>query len=636
MSLPLVATLIISGNAKPISPDLFGIFFEDINYAADGGLYAELLQNRSFEYTSVVNRDWNGLTGWRFEKGQGSEGRVNLRWGNPLHANNPHYAALHVAKGTVSLANEGFGGIVLKANESYDFSVFTCLLSGVVRPMEVRLELPDGKVIASSKMEAPITDWKHQKVTLTPSSSTDHARLVVTASGTGTVGLDVVSLFPQKTFRNRPNGLRADLAQSIADLKPKFIRFPGGCIVHGGWLGTSAMYDWKQTVGPVETRRAMGNNWGYYQSMGLGYFEYFQFCEDIGAKPLPVVPSGVSCQNTDTNWGKGQEGIPMADMKAYIQDVLDLVEYANGSVKSKWGKVRAEAGHPKPFNLEYLAIGNEEAITPEFEVRFKMIHDAVKAKYPRLKLIGTVGPFASGEDFDNGWKFARKERVAYVDEHYYVPPTWFWDNLRRYDSYDRSESKVYAGEYAAHENGRENTLRAALSEAAYLTSLERNGDVVALSSYAPLLAKQGHTQWRPDLIYFDNVQVSPSVNYEVQRLFMHNSGDAYLDSTLTAEGNDLACSTVRDSKSGDLIVKVVSRSTQPVKIQLKLKDIPKISTSGTLTVLTGDPMTENKFGVPPVVQPKSWTVQVPAEMELEVPPMSLAVLRIAGTSAKKR
>jgi alpha-L-arabinofuranosidase len=625
MLLPLLASITLVGPAKPISPDLFGIFFEDINYAADGGLYAELVQNRSFEYRQIIH-NWNGLTGWTVVKEDEGEGRANLRTGNPIHPNNPTYVSVFVERGKVGLRNEGFDGMVLRKGETYDFSVFACAFSGQPGPLSLRLEDHEGKVLASATLPAPKDDWAKVAASLVSNADTDKGRLVILASGKGATGLDMVSLFPRKTFKNRPNGLRPDLAQAIADLKPKFIRFPGGCIVHGGWLGLSAMYDWKKTVGPVETRQTLPNNWGYFQSMGIGYFEYFQFCEDIGAKPLPVVPAAVSCQNTDTNWGKGQEAIPMADMKAYIQDVLDLVEYATGPANSKWGRVRAAAGHPKPFKLEYLAIGNEEAITSVFEARFKMIHDAVKAKYPKLKLIGTTGPFANGEDFDAGWKFARKEKLAYVDEHYYVSPGWFWDNLRRYDHYDRKEAKVYAGEYAAHEERRENTLRAALAEAAYLTSLERNGDIVSLSSYAPLLAKQGHTQWRPDLIYFDNRTVSPSVNYHVQKLFMHNAGDLALPIAIQVAGGVVAGSVVQDSKSGDVIVKVVSRADTAIRTKLDLTSIKGLRPEATRTVLTGDPLAQNHFGQPATMLPKTDTVDFSAG-DLEMPPHSLTVLR---------
>ncbi len=628
MILPLLASIVVAGAPKPISPDLFGIFFEDLNAAADGGLYAELVQNRSFEYSPLDRKEWNGLTAWTLVKERGGEGRASLRTGAPLNPDNPHYVSLVVEKGAVGLRNEGFDGIVLRKGETYDLALFACAFAGQPGTITVRLENEAGAVLASAVLGAPSDDWRKQTATLVSSGDTEGGRLVVLASGKGATGLDMVSLFPRKTFRGRANGLRPDLAQAIADLQPKFVRFPGGCVVHGGWLGLSGMYDWKKTVGPVEGRRAQPNQWGYHQTTGLGYFEYFQFCEDIGAKPLPVVPAAVSCQNTDSNWGKGQEALPLAAMKGYIQDVLDLVEYANGPATSKWGRVRAAAGHPKPFGLEYLAIGNEEAITPVFESRFKMVHDAVRARYPKLKLIGTVGPFPSGEDFDAGWRFARQERLGLVDEHYYMPPDWFWDNLARYDGYDRGAAKVYAGEYAAHEKGRENTLRAALAEAAYLTGLERDGDVVRLASYAPLLAKQGHTQWRPDLIYFDNRTVCPSVNYEVQRLFMRNAGDFHLPAAVETAGGTLASSVVRESKSGDVIVKIVSRAETPIRATVDLSSIKGLAPRAARTVLTGDPLAENRFGEPARVLPKLDTLPFAPKTTLEIPPSSLTVLRL--------
>ena len=348
-------------------------------------------------------------------------------------------------------------------------------------------------------------------------------------TGPGKVALDMVSLFPEKTFHNRPNGLRADLAQVIADLEPKFMRFPGGCLVHGD--GLDNIYHWKETIGPVEQRKPQPNIWRYHQSKGLGYFEYFQFCEDIGAKPLPVVAAGVCCQNSNFlvthKYGIGQLGLPMDQMPAYVQDVLDLIEFANGPVTSTWGAKRAAAGHPKPFGLQYLGIGNEDKITPVFRERFEMIYKAVKAKHPEITVIGTVGPNPDGDDYDKGWKIADELHLPMVDEHCYKSPQWFWENLQRYDAYDRSRSKVYLGEWASFDDKRRSTLRSAISEAAYLTALERNADVVRFASYAPLLAKRDHTDWTPDLIYFTNTEVFPTINYHVQQLFSVNSGDFY-------------------------------------------------------------------------------------------------------------
>ncbi|RYX82658.1 DUF1080 domain-containing protein [bacterium] len=523
-------TVQAGGRGTKISSDLFGIFFEDINYSADGGLYAELVQNRSFEYSPSDNRAWNTLTAWELVTRGGGKGRVAVETDQALHENNPQHAVLTVEQGGtgVGLMNSGFDGIPVKAGEAYNLSFFARRAGYDMRntPLTVTIESKTGTILGQASFVSPPKDWTKYTAAIRVTATDADARLVILTTGTGSVAFDMVSLFPQKTFRNHPNGLRADLAQTVADLKPKFVRFPGGCLAHGD--GLNNIYHWKNTIGPIERRKAQRNIWGYHQTTGLGYFEYFQFCEDIGAKALPVVAAGVSCQNSGASqngrWGEGQQCIPLANMGEYIQDVLDLVEYANAPVTTFWGAKRAAAGHPKPFNLEYLGVGNEDHITPEFKERFEMIYKAVKAKYPKLTVIGTVGPAPDGPDFNDGWKIANQLNVESVDEHYYQSPEWFLSNLNRYDSYDRKKSKVYLGEYAS----RGNTLFNALSEAAYMAALERNGDVVHLSSYAPLLAKSGHTQWNPDLIYFNNTTVAPTVNYYVQQLYGQNSGDTYL------------------------------------------------------------------------------------------------------------
>ncbi|MBP8605450.1 MAG: carbohydrate binding domain-containing protein [Phycisphaerae bacterium] len=534
-SLPTAVISVDAGRSKPISPLLFGIFFEDINYAADGGLYAELVQNRSFEYSRGDNRSWNALTAWQLLQSSPEAASVSVSTDAPLHPNNPHYAVLTLRQAGQGngLRNSGFDGMVVKGGDKYDVSLFARVVSGSPAPITVRLESPDGAVLGQAQWTDLNAVWTKHTAVIEAAADASQAHLTVYAGGTGALALDMISLFPQKTFKNRPNGLRPDLAQVIADLKPKFVRFPGGCVAHGD--GLENMYRWKDTIGPVEQRKSQRNIWRYHQSLGLGYFEYFQFCEDIGAEPLPVVPAGVCCQNSGNYLNlvpRGQQGIPMDQMDAYVQEVLDLIEWANGPASSEWGAKRAAAGHPEPFNLKYLGVGNEDAITPVFKERFKMIHDAVKARYPDIVVIGTSGPFTDGRDFDEGWQFAREEKLAMVDEHGYKSPGWFWDNLQRYDAYPRSGPKVYLGEYAAHDEGRLNTLRSALAEAAYMTSLERNGDVAAMASYAPLLSKEGRTQWRPDLIYFDNVSITPSINYYVQQLFSVNQGDAYLPTTV--------------------------------------------------------------------------------------------------------
>jgi alpha-N-arabinofuranosidase len=633
--------------AKPISADLWGAFFEDINYAADGGLYAELIQNRSFEYQATEQPSWNSLTGWELVKRGGGEGSVLVSTVDPVHPNNPHFAVLQVKTpgDGVGLRNAGFGGISVQAGHSYNLALFARVLFVGERwaphrdadheprdqglgQLIARLESEHGDILGEALLSSPGREWMRLSATITVSRTDANARFVLLVREQGGLALDVISLFPQQTFRERPNGLRADLAQALADLKPKFVRFPGGCLVHGNGLGN--MYRWKDTIGPIEERREQPNLWGYHQTGGLGYFEYFQFCEDIGAKPLPVVPSGVCCQNSGyLAGGKGQKGLPLEEMPAYVQEVLDLIEWANGPVTSTWGAKRAEAGHPEPFNLEYLGVGNEEQITPVFYERFQMIYEAVKARHPEITVVGTTGPFHSGKDYDEGWKIANALQLPMVDEHYYVAPDWLWDNLERYDAYDRAKSAVYLGEYAAHERDRRNTLRSALAEAAYLTSLERNGDVVRLASYAPLLAKQGHTQWLPDLIYFDNTRVSPSINYYVQQLFSVNAGDRYLPTVISAEeAQDLAASCVQDSASGDIIVKLVSRADHVIQVQLDLADVGPVGAQASCTVLTGDPLAENSFGSPPEVVPGTTTISAGARLTYEAPPYSLSVIRV--------
>ncbi|KUN57388.1 alpha-N-arabinofuranosidase [Streptomyces canus] len=530
---PPVETVVEVDTRAPgtaISPDLFGAFFEDLNYAADGGLYAELVQNRSFEYGPADHPDWHALTAWDLLERDGAAGWLTVSTDDPLHAVNPHYAVLHTATtGTAGLGaglrNEGFDGIPVRAGETYDVSAFARLAHGTVVRLVAQIESRDGSRVHGRVELGPVDgSWQRHAAVITCEATDPDARFTLTATGTGTVHLDMVSLFPQATFRNRPGGLRADLAQAIADLKPKFLRFPGGCLAHGQGLGN--MYRWSETVGPLHERRQQFNIWHYHQSMGLGYYEYFQFCEDIGAKPLPVVPAGVCCQNSDVT---GQAGIPDEDMDSYIAEVLALVEWANGPADSPWGAVRAAAGHPEPFGLEYLGVGNEDTITDTFRDRFSRIHDALREHHPEITVIGTLGPSTFGEDWENGWAFARERNVPVVDEHSYKSPRWLLENTRRFETMDRGGPHLYIGEYGSWRNHG----LSAIAEAAYMIAMERNGDVVRLASYAPLLAKRDHTQWLPDLIYFDNTNVWPTLNYHVQQMHSVNSGDTALPVTVT-------------------------------------------------------------------------------------------------------
>lgn len=624
-------------NSKKISTDLFGLFFEDINYAADGGLYAEQVQNRSFEYNPTERRDWHSLSYWEYITTGYSYGRISVETNNPVHSNNPHYIVLdveHIGKeekhtgiSGVGIKNFGFEGMLLKANEQYNFSMHARQLSKEPVSFTITLQTPQGKILAETKLTTSSADWKKYTANLIANESHDTAQLVIIATTKGKTAIDVVSLFPEKTFRNRPNGLRPDLAQLLADMKPSFIRFPGGCLVHGDGLGN--MYRWKNTIGPVEERKAQRNIWGYHQTTGIGYFEYFQFCEDIGAKPLPVLPAAVSCQNSGGTWrigGTGQRAIPMEEMQEYIQEVLDLIEWANGPATSTWGAKRAAAGHPAPFNLEYVGVGNEDKITPEFEQRFKMIHDAVKAKYPNIILVGTSGPFHSGEDFDKGWAVANQLKVDVIDEHYYVQPEWLISNQYRYDTYNRKASKVYLGEYASWGN----KLSNAIAEALYMTGLERNGDVVSMASYAPLLAKDKFTQWKTDMIFFNNNSYYLTPNYHVQKMFSANAGDYYVDKVISKNNTDslLSGSCVYDSKTGDIILKLVNGGKNAQRFQLNLAAFKKFIPVATVTQLVGDGSVENSFQSADAVAPLTSTLTISKKINYETPAMSLTVIRI--------
>ncbi len=637
---PLKATVTLDkANAKPISDNFIGIFFEDINYGADGGLYAELIQNRDFEYSDKDRGEWSPTSYW-----ESNDMNLQIETSAPIHANNSHYALCKTDNKPGFLTNKGFDGIVLKKGDKYLFNLFA--RSTAKTTLKVSLTDKDGKILAQGKVTVPAgSDWTKLDAKLTAKADCSDAMLKIEIPAKSEVSLDMISLFPEKTFKGHKNGLREDLAQTLADLKPKFMRFPGGCVSHGN--GIDNIYDWKGSVGPLEARKPLPNLWGYHQTRGLGFFEYFQFCEDLEMEPLPVLAAGVPCQNSsrhshyshDVLTSNGQQcGIPMEDMPAYIQDILDLVEYANGPADSQWGKVRAEAGHPEPFNLKYLGIGNEDLISEAFETRFKMIRDAVNAKYPEIIVVGTVGPFFEGSDYEEGWDFAKKENVAIVDEHYYVAPGWYINHRDYYDNYDKKGPKVYLGEYASHYPGRESNLECALSIGLYLTDVERNADVVTMTSYAPLLSKKGRTQWRPDLIYFDNKSISLSPDYYVQQMYGVNPGTTYVPSTIAMEEkccgkcgklpktidnddvtNRFGVSTVIDEKTGDTIVRIANML--PVGIEVDLAGYPK--GNAEFTTLTGSPRDTN-------VKPISSTIEFNGSVE--VAPYSFSTVRIFKSS----
>ena len=620
---------------KEISDLLMGIFFEDINYSADGGLYAELIQNRDFEYDPSDregDKNWNSTHSWKLE---GENATFTISTSDPIHPNNPHYAVLKTNQPGAALTNTGFDGIALKAGEKYDFSLFARIPEGSKSgKLLVRLVDADGTVQGETTVTVSSRSWKTYKAVLTAKTSAD-TRLELRPQSAGEIELDMISLFPQNTFKGRKNGLRPDLAQTLADMHPRFVRFPGGCVAHGD--GLKNIYQWKNTIGPLEARKPARNLWGYHQSMGLGYYEYFQFCEDIGAEPLPVLAAGVPCQNSACHGdlrGGQQGGIPMSEMGAYIQDILDLIEWANGDArKTKWGKIRAESGHPKPFNLKYIGIGNEDLITDVFEERFTMIYLAIKEKYPEMIVVGTVGPFNEGTDYVEGWKLADKLGVPMVDEHYYQSPGWFLHNQDFYDKYDRSKkTKVYLGEYATHIPGRRANMETALTEALYLAALERNGDVVHMSSYAPLLAKDGRTQWNPDLIYFNNREVRPTTGYYVQKLYGQNAGDHYIPSQINLDNQDgrvklrVGSSIVRDSKTGDVIVKLVNLLPVSIETDVRLPGMDGIQSSATRTVLAGAPEA--------TPLPVTDTIEAGTSFKQELPAYSFTVIRLKTQKVK--
>ena len=638
------ATLNVKWNdQKAISRDLMGIFFEDISYAADGGLYAELIQNRDFEYTEADHRGWNSKTAWKLE-GEGTTWTINSV--NPIHANNANYSSLLTSSIGAKLINEGWDGIALNKGDKYNLSLFARGKGAI------RISLADGgNVLATTTVKAS-AEWKQIKATLTPSATATNAKLVIEPLQTGNIDVDFISLFPQKTFRGRTNGLRNDLAQVIADLHPRFVRFPGGCATHG--QGIDNIYHWQATIGELWERQPDMNIWNYHQTRGLGFYEYFLFCEDIGAEPLPVLAAGVPCQNSWKGGAGQQGGIPFESelngkpspytyngkpltMESYLQELLDLIEWANGDPKtSELAKLRAKAGHPKPFNMKYLGIGNEDLISDVFLKRYNFLIEGVKKAHPEITVIGTVGPFWEGSDYEYGWKEAKAKNIEIVDEHYYNPIGWYFHHRDYYDNYDRQGTKVYLGEWASKGNNVVN----ALVEAAYLTNVERNADVVVMSSYAPLLAKEGHTNWNPDLIYFNNTEIHPTANYYVQRAFGQNAGSRYVYSDLNVNGgNDvtqrLDKSVVIDEVTGDIIIKVVSLlpKQSSLTVNIPAEALEGHSTTAELTVLSKADKPDSQ---------RNWdtnetrTISVAPSFSIDIPQYSLSVIRIKKDTKRKK
>lgn len=591
---PVSAVLNIdAGKTHRISDKLFGVFFEDISRAADGGLWAEMLQNGDFEYDKEdKKKQWNATTAWKGvslvkpSDAQAANGAY-IASANGVSKQNPHY----VVMGVTPIYNIGWEGLPVKpyfasedvrrnAKPAFCLSLYARNMGEKKKQLSAVLMDKDGMVVAEGKLKVESSDWQAYKTDLVFNKKYkglyEDVVFGLVPKGDSEVAIDMVSLMPTETYKN--HGLRKDLAETIASLRPKFVRFPGGCMLHGQGIGN--IYHWKETIGAPQDRKPAYNLWGYHQSRRLGFYEYFQWCEDMGAEPLPVVAAGVPCQNSvedERGIGGQQGGIPMSQMPQYVQDVLDLVEWANGDpAKSKWAKMRAEAGHPASFNLKMIGVGNEDLISTVFRDRYLMICKAVKQRYPNIEVIGTVGPFHwPSADYIEGWKIARdnKSVIDAVDEHYYEQPGWFVNNQDYYDHYDRSQPKVYVGEYASR--GKD-PLDNALAEGIHLCNLERNGDVVEMASYAPLLSKDGYSNWRPDLIYFNNDSLRTSESYEIQKMFGNHSGDIYIASEmdLPAELRKyVGVSVVKNSKNGHVWLKVVN--ALPRKLILQLAGLSK-------------------------------------------------------------
>ncbi len=640
-----------------VQSTMYGLFFEDINFAADGGLYGELVKNRSFEFAQPY-------MGWRVF------GNVELKADGPFERC-PHYVVLsdpgHRERRT-GLQNEGYFGIGVEQGKEYRFSVWAKAPRG---NSQIRVQLinenamTEHQEFVQEKLDVSGNEWKQYEIVLKASRTEPKAQLRIFLSSPNPVALEHISLFPVDTYKGRKNGLRRDLAQALEDMHPGVFRFPGGCIVEGTTLDTR--YQWKNTIGPVENRPINRNRWedtfdyryfaDYYQSYGLGFFEFFQLCEDIGAEPLPVLSVGLACQF--------QNGLDahasMDQLQPFIDDCLDLIEFANGPADSKWGKKRAEMGHPEPFNMKFIGVGNEQWDTPYFE-RLKPFVEAIRAKYPNIKIVGTSGPDSEGQMFEKGWEAMRAQGADLVDEHFYRPEAWFLGTKEakqrygencgglRYESYPRKGPKVFAGEYACHGRGKKwNHYETSLYEAAFMTDLERNADIVEMATYAPLFAHVDGWQWRPDMIWYDNLRMFKSVSYYVQQMYAMNKGTNVLSLTAAdpadAKGkkrvpvggqegmNGLFASSVYDANTGEVIIKIANTSKQPQSVQFNLLGMTGERTATTLTLSHNGMDDENTLDQPTKITPKPGTVTCQADKKNTVltdqlPAMSFRLYKV--------
>lgn len=614
----------------PMSPNMFGIFFEDINFGADGGLYPERIKNRSFEFSEP-------LTGWHeilaiSSTGLGSKGELDIRTADPLNRNNPHYLRVRVYEPGYGLSNSGFRGIGVEPGAEYRFAAY--VRGGGPKAIRASIKDGSGREIGNGKLEGFDGHWKRYETIIRTSAAAQHAQLDLFIDEKGYIDIDMVSLFPLDTWKHRPNGLRKDLVQLLYDMHPGFIRFPGGCIVEGRRLATR--YRWKTTIGDIAERQSMINRWNnefdqrpapdYFQSFGLGFYEYFQLAEDIGASPLPILNCGMACQFNSS------ETAAVNNLDEYVQDALDLIEFANGPITSPWGKLRSQMGHRDPFHLTMIGIGNEQW-GPRYLERYDRFAAVLRTRQPEIKLVVSAGPAPSGEPFESLWSNWRQVRADIVDEHYYMSPEWFLANTARYDHYDRSGPKVFAGEYAAQTSGvakpdNRNNWNAAIAEAAFMTGLERNADVVRMASYAPLFAHVDAWQWTPDAIWFDNLRSYGTPNYYVQKIFANNVGTRIVPVTPQAEGG-LYTSASLDERTRELIVKVINVSATTREAEFDLQGANSSASAKVVTLASADLKAENSFDQPKKISPEDSAIDVKSrKTSISLRPYSVTVYRL--------
>jgi alpha-N-arabinofuranosidase len=658
---PTPATLTVQVN-KPgaaINKNMYGLFFEDINFAADGGLYPELVKNKSFETDAR-------LIGWKALQGAANLDTYTVRNEQGLTASNSHYVRLSTrngAPGEAGIENEGFRGMGVKQGGEYTLSFYARRGTGSINGLTASLVGEKGETLGQVAVSGFTNEWKQYTAVLRATGTQNKAALKLVLNGTGTVDLDVVSLFPKDTWNKRPNGLRTDLVQLLKDMQPGFLRFPGGCIVEGRTL--SERYQWKETIGDVAARSPLVNRWNmefkhrstpdYYQSFGLGFFEYFQLSEDIGAEPLPILNVGMACQFNSgelapmgtasaakggPNAGEPTPNTSDPSLDIFIQDALDLVEFANGPASSPWGAKRVAMGHPAPFNLKMIGIGNEQW-GPQYLERYEPFAKAVKAKYPTMQIVSSAGPSPDGDLFDKASKRLGELKAEYVDEHYYAKADWFRKNADRYDKYARTGPKIFAGEYAAQSIAigspdNKNTWDCAISEAAFMTGLERNADVVGMASYAPLFANVDAWQWTPDMIWFDNLNSYGSPSYYVQKMYALNKGTKVLPVTMPAgakNGTDnLFVSAVADEPVGEVVVKLVNYSNSPRSVSISLAGAKGLGKTGRAqTMASADLQTQNSLKEPKKLAPQESTFSVKGStVSYTLAPNSFTVLRVPG------